>query len=182
MRKVKEYHKRYPTAPRAIAAIEREYAEEDGYFARQLAALQGEDDKLQVELLTRDAKLPFRATAESAGMDLCITEDLVLKPHDRKLAPTSLRMCTPPGTYGRIAPRSGLSLKGIDIGAGVIDRDFRGELKVLLINNSNQSFTFLKGDRIAQLILERISNAQITPVEWLDSTVRNEGGFGSTGI
>lgn len=184
MRKVKEFHKKYPDAPKAIAAVQRHHAEEDEYIDRELALLQSwePDEKFEVELLTRDAKLPLRATADSAGMDLFITEDLVLKPHDRKLAPTGLRMCTPPHTYGRIAPRSGLSLKGIDIGAGVIDRDYRGELKILLINNSKETVTFSKGDRIAQLILERISNVQPTPVFRLDSTARGNGGFGSTGV
>ena len=132
--------------------------------------------------MSRDARLPHRATEGSAGLDLFASEEVTLMPQDRKLVSTGIRMCTPPGTYGRIAPRSGLSLKGIDIGAGVIDRDYRGELKILLINASPGTFTVHKGDRVAQLILTRIADVQPTSVSFLDSTARGSGSFGSTGI
>ena len=185
MTKVKQFHKKHPDAPKAISLLQRHHdEEEEEFFVRELALLQSwaADDQFEVELMNKDAKLPHRGSPESAGLDLFITEDLTLKPHDRQLAPTGLRMCTPPGTYARIAPRSGLSLRGIDIGAGVIDRDYRGELKILLINNSPDTFTFRKGDRVAQLVLERISYAEPTPVSHLNSTIRSSDGFGSTGI
>lgn len=184
MAKVKQFHKKYPDAPKAIALLQRHHSEEDEFFVRELALLQSwaPEDQFEVQLTSKDAKLPHRGSPESAGMDLFITEDLILKPHDRRLAPTGLRMCTPPGTYARVAPRSGLSLRGIDIGAGVIDRDYRGELKILLINNSPDTFTFHKGDRVAQLVLEKISYAEPTPVSNLSATIRSSEGFGSTGI
>ena len=97
------------------------------------------------------------------------------------LIPTGWKFKLPPGTYGRIAPRSGLSLKGIDVGAGVIDRDYRGEIKVLLINNSAQPFAVNKGDRIAQLICEKIVYPYIKE-DILDYTTRGDKGFGSTGL
>ena len=183
MRKVKEFHKKYPDAPKAIAAVQRHHAEEDEYIDCELALLQSwePDEKFEVELLTRDAKLPLRATVDSAGMDLFMTEDLVLKPHDRKLAPTGLRMCTPPHTYGRIAPRSGLSLKGIDIGAGVIDRDYTGKIRVVLVNTSDFTFNVSIKDRIAQLIIERIAQVDVEIVDEIEETQRGDKGFGSTG-
>jgi len=92
-------------------------------------------------------------------------------------------MIIPSGHYGRIAPRSGLAYKSmIDIGAGVIDSDYRGEVKVLMINSSNVEFQVTKGMRIAQLILERASTPDIIEVGSLDETERSNGGFGSTGL
>ena len=92
-------------------------------------------------------------------------------------------MAIPHGNYGRIAPRSGLAAKNfIDIGAGVIDSDYRGEVKVLLFNFNTTPFTVNVGDRIAQLIIEKYTRTTIEEVEDLDATVRGEGGFGSTGV
>lgn len=92
-------------------------------------------------------------------------------------------MALPPGTYGWIAPRSGLVVKkGIDIGAGVIDADYRGALKVLLINSSDQELQIKQGDRVAQLIIERIADADLAEVDDLTDTNRSGKGFGSTGI
>ena len=89
----------------------------------------------------------------------------------------------PRGTYGRIAPRSGLAAKhGVDVGAGVIDADYRGEVKILLINHSDVKFDIKKGDRIAQLVLERISLAELNEVSELEETQRGQKGFGSTGV
>ena len=96
--------------------------------------------------------------------------------------PTGIKIKLPAGTYGRIAPRSGLSLKGIDVAAGVVDRDFRGEVKVVLVNNRSTSFTIAQGDRIAQLVLERIATADVEIVETVDETSRGTQGFGSTGV
>lgn len=92
-------------------------------------------------------------------------------------------MAIPEGNYGRIAPRSGLAAKNmIDVGAGVIDSDYRGEVKVLLFNLSDVDFEVSKNDRIAQLIIEKYTPTQLVEVEELDSTVRGVGGFGSTGV
>lgn len=88
----------------------------------------------------------------------------------------------PSGTYGRVAPRSGLAAKsGIDVGAGVIDADYRGELKVVLFNHSDENVDIKPGDRIAQLVLERIARPSVADVADLDDTERASGGFGSTG-
>ena len=95
---------------------------------------------------------------------------------------TSLAIAVPEGTYGRVAPRSGLASKSfIDTGAGVIDADYRGEVKVLLFNFSDQEFHVQKGDRVAQLVLERIYTPEVMEVEDLEESVRGAGGFGSTG-
>ena len=101
----------------------------------------------------------------------------------KALVDTQLSMAIPPGYYGRIAPRSGLASKSmIDIGAGVIDADYRGIVKVLLFNFSESDFAINPGDRIAQLILERIGMPSVQEVTQLDDTVRGNQGFGSTGI
>ena len=92
-------------------------------------------------------------------------------------------MAIPIGNYGRVAPRSGLAVKNfIDVGAGVIDADYRGEVKVLLFNFSDSDFKVSPGDRIAQLIIEKYTRTEIEEVDDLDTTVRGEGGFGSTGF
>ena len=96
---------------------------------------------------------------------------------------TDLSIATPEGTYGRIAPRSGLAAKHfIDTGAGVIDADYRGEVKVLLFNHAETDFKVEKGDRIAQLVLERIYTPEIVEVENLEESVRGAGGVGSSGV
>jgi dUTP pyrophosphatase len=91
-------------------------------------------------------------------------------------------MSLPYGTYGRIAPRSGLAVSGIDVGAGVIDLDYTGEVKVLVINTNNTPYNIDIGDRIAQLIVEKIATPVIIQVEALDNTARGSMGFGSTGM
>jgi dUTP pyrophosphatase len=133
--------------------------------------------------LNPDATLPVRSRAQAAGLDLHSVEELQIQPHQRAAVKTGLSVAIPQNTYGRIAPRSGLAAKsGIDVLAGVIDSDYRGELICVLINHDDRPFTIARGDRIAQLIIEQI----LTPIpEWtteLDPTVRNNQGFGSTGI
>jgi dUTP pyrophosphatase len=96
---------------------------------------------------------------------------------------TDLSIAIPENTYARIAPRSGLALKhSIDVGAGVIDYDYRGPVGVILFNHSDTDFTINRGDRVAQLILERISMASVAEVQELSETVRGAGGFGSSGV
>lgn len=96
---------------------------------------------------------------------------------------TGLAFGIPEGNYGRIAPRSGLAAKhSIDVGAGVIDSDYRGEVKVLLFNFSDTDFGVSEGDRIAQMIIEKYTQTTLTEVDELDETVRGDGGFGSTGV
>lgn len=142
-------------------------------------------EDFKVFLASEFASEPMRATDGAAGYDLRSSENVVILPQYRKLVSTDLIISIPSNHYARIAPRSGLSVKEIDVGAGVVDFDYRGILKVLLINNSNREFQVQVGDRIAQLILEKCSTPKVTVVKSKDdlgSSKRGEGGFGSTGI
>ncbi len=132
--------------------------------------------------LTENAYPPVRATAQSAGFDLFSAYNYIIQPHDKELVYTDLAIRVPDGCYGRIAPRSGLALKyHIDIGGGVIDPDYRGNIGIIVYNHSSLVFSIKKGDRIAQLICEKIALPQIKEVLDLDETERNCRGFGSTG-
>jgi len=134
-----------------------------------------------VKLLTENARVPAIQSKGAAGYDIYSDQKLLLFPSERKLVSTGISLNIPNSYYGRIAPRSSLAVKGIDVGAGVVDSDYRGEVKVLLINNSKDMFEIKHGDRIAQLILEKIAHCEIQVVDNLDETERGEGGFGSTG-
>lgn len=130
-----------------------------------------------------DAYTPYRASFLAAGLDLASVEDAFIESGERKLISTGLKIKLPSGCYGRIAPRSGLAYKKmIDVSAGVIDADYRGILHVLLVNNSNDVFEIKKGDRIAQLICEKIFYPTVEIVDTLDDTERGENGFGSTSV
>lgn len=136
---------------------------------------------LQIKKLNPDAKLPKRGTANSAGYDLYSTETHTLEPLERKLFKTGLSFAIPHGLYGRIAPRSGLAFKaGIDVMAGVIDEDYRGELGIVLINLSNTPKVLVAGTEIAQIIFEFYNVVEFKEVNELTETVRGTGGFGST--
>ena len=111
--------------------------------------------QLLVKLLSPEVKLPTRGSDDVAGYDLYSCEKMILEPGTPKLVNTGISIATPSTRmYARIAPRSGLTVKGLDIGAGVVDSDYRGPIKSLLINNSNMPFQVNVGDRMAQLILE----------------------------
>ncbi|EFJ25556.1 hypothetical protein SELMODRAFT_232059 [Selaginella moellendorffii] len=138
---------------------------------------------LLVKKLSACAILPSRGSALAAGYDLSSAYDSVVPARGKALIQTDLSVAIPEGTYGRIAPRSGLAWKhSIDVGAGVIDADYRGPLGVILFNHSDTEFSIKAGDRIAQLILEKIVTPPVLEVEDLDLTVRGAGGFGSTGV
>ena len=140
--------------------------------------------ELKVYLRSEKAKVPTKGSALAAGYDLYSSEEAVIPAHGQGLVSTDISIIVPVGTYGRVAPRSGLAVKhGISTGAGVIDADYRGEVKVVLFNHSEKDFEIKQGDRIAQLVLEQIINADIKEItlEELDNTERGEGGFGSTG-
>ena len=142
----------------------------------------GETGDLQVKLLRGNAVLPARGSAGAAGYDLCAASNCVIPSRGKGTVETGLAVSLPPGTYARIAPRSGLAIRNfIDVGAGVVDSDYRGEIKVVLFNHSAEDFAVQAGDRIAQLILERIETPQVKKVAALDDTDRGAGGFGSTG-
>lgn len=140
---------------------------------------------LQIKLLSPNAQAPKRGSQFAAGYDIYASADTVVPRLGKAIVPTDISMAIPAGHYGRIAPRSGLAAKhSIDVGAGVIDEDYRGPLSVILFNFDQESdFSIKKGDRIAQLILERISTPSVEVVEGeLSATVRGSGAFGSTGI
>ena len=128
------------------------------------------------------AKLPSRATKGSIGYDICSTSTVTLHPHQVTKVNTGVSMSLPDGVYCRIAPRSGLALKGISVEGGVIDSDYTGEYLVLLRNNTNESITIQYNQKIAQLIFERASTPLIETVSSLPTTTRNKSGFGSTDI
>ncbi|MDB5282985.1 MAG: Deoxyuridine 5-triphosphate nucleotidohydrolase Dut [Bacteroidota bacterium] len=142
---------------------------------------------MQIRIINKsDNPLPAYETIGSAGMDLraYVEEEMVLKPFERKLVPTGLFIELPLGYEAQIRPRSGLALKhGISLpnSPATIDSDYRGELKVILINLSNEDFKIKTGDRIAQMIIAQHERAEWIKVDELNDTKRGSGGFGSTG-
>ena len=117
-----------------------------------------------------------------AGADLIASEKTVIRARGRSLVGTGIRLEIPEGHVGLIWPRSGLAIKkGIDCGAGVIDSCYRGEIKVLLFNHSDTEFQIEPGDRIAQILIQKVEQVQFIPVNELTKTTRSEEGFGSTG-
>jgi len=141
------------------------------------------DIKLYVKKLSDNAVIPTRGSSQAAGYDLSSAVECVVPARGKALVPTDLAIALPEGTYGRVAPRSGLAWKhSIDTGAGVIDQDYRGNVGVILFNHGDKDLTIARGDRVAQLILERIAIAQVHEVDELPSTDRGAGGFGSTGV
>jgi dUTP pyrophosphatase len=136
-----------------------------------------------VKKLTELATMPVRGSEFAAGFDLASAYDLSIPAGGKGLVKTDLAIAIPENTYARIAPRSGLAVKKfIDIGAGVVDYDYRGNVGVVLFNHGAEDFEVKRGDRVAQLILECISMAPCVEVQELDSTARGAGGFGSTGV
>jgi dUTP pyrophosphatase len=128
--------------------------------------------------------LPKYATDGAAGMDVLAAEDVTLAPGTRHAVATGLAVAIPPGYEIQVRPRSGLALKhGISVpnAPGTIDSDYRGELKIILINHGAEPFPIRRGDRVAQLVLAPVTQARWEEVEELDATARGEGGFGSTG-
>ncbi|WPH02681.1 Hypothetical protein R9X50_00554700 [Acrodontium crateriforme] len=137
---------------------------------------------LQVKLLSETAKAPTRGSAFAAGYDMYASKEAVVPARGKVLVETDISIAVPAETYGRVAPRSGLASKhSIHTGAGVIDADYRGPVKVLLFNLGDTDFNVAVGERVAQLIIERIYTPEVVVVEQLDETVRGAGGFGSTG-
>lgn len=147
---------------------------------------------LKVQLISKNGKLPVKMTSGSAGFDLFSCENLIIPPstitHEgtvdigRALVPTGIKIELPAGTVGRIASRSGLSINSnIETGAGWIDSDYRGEVKIELKNLSSKPYNINCGDRIAQLVILTLAEINIVNSSTLDKTSRSSGGFGSTG-
>jgi dUTP pyrophosphatase len=138
---------------------------------------------LKVKKLSSDAVVPTRTTAGAAGYDLYASKAATIPARGKFIVPTDIAMAIPLGYYGRVAPRSGLAAKHhIDVGAGVIDADYRGAVGVVLFNHAETDYEIAKGDRVAQLVITKIDTPQVIEVDDLDDTVRGEGGFGSTGF
>ena len=142
---------------------------------------------IDVKKLCEGARMPLRATVGSAGADLfaCIDEDIVLAPGERRLIPTGIAIGIPDsGCAAFIFPRSSVSSRfGVSLAncVGVVDSDYRGEIKVPLINHSSEPYTIKDGDRIAQMVIMPVILPGFIPVDELDETARGAGGFGSTG-
>jgi dUTP pyrophosphatase len=139
---------------------------------------------LKVKKLNKDAIIPAYQSEEAAGFDLHSIEDVILKPDERKLIKTGLAFEIEKGFEVQIRPRSGLAYKyGITVlnSPGTIDSDYRGDIKVLLINLGEKDFEIKKGDRIAQAVVAPVVQAEFIEVEELSDTKRGSGGFGSTG-
>jgi len=134
--------------------------------------------------LCENAIQPSKGSPGAAGYDMhaLVENETVIQPGDRQLINTGVKISLPPGCYARIASRSGLSVLGIDIAAGVIDSDYRGYIHAVVVNNSKKPFTVKQGARIAQMIIEKIMNPTFVVTGVLDSTNRGDEGFGSTGI
>ena len=129
------------------------------------------------------ARIPTKGSPLAAGYDLYSSADVILEAHGKAIIPTDLKIVVPHGTYGRVAPRSGLAANHfIDVGAGVVDEDYRGLLGVVLFNHSKIDYKVKKGDRIAQLICEKIAYPELLEVTGFDDTSRGSKGFGSTGM
>lgn len=141
---------------------------------------------LKIEKLPHNNILPEYKTEGAAGMDLCaaISEPMELKPLERKLVPTGLKIELEHGYEAQVRPRSGLSIKhGITLinCVGTIDEDYRGEVCVPIVNISNETYTIQPDERIAQMVIARVEQAKLEVVTELTETTRGEGGFGSTG-
>jgi len=137
---------------------------------------------LRFKQLDPRAVLPKRGSVLAAGLDVCGIEDVEIAPKQRVMARTGLAVAIPPGFYGRVAPRSGLAVKsGLDVLAGVIDSDYRGEIVCVLYNTGDETIKLPAGSKICQLIIEQIITPDATWATDLDETARGAGGFGSTG-
>jgi deoxyuridine 5'-triphosphate nucleotidohydrolase len=139
-------------------------------------------ERLRFKRLHPGAQLPTRGSAGAAGLDLYAVERVTIRPGERAAVRTGLAAAIPAGFYGRVAPRSGLAVRhGIDVLAGVIDSDYRGEILCALVNHGEEPFEVEPGARVAQLVVEAIATPEPAWAEDLEETARGAGGFGSTG-
>ncbi|XP_039901313.1 deoxyuridine 5'-triphosphate nucleotidohydrolase, mitochondrial isoform X1 [Simochromis diagramma] len=137
---------------------------------------------LKFAKLSEHATTPTRGSAKAAGYDLYSAYNYSIPPMDKAIVKTDIQIAVPHGYYGRVAPRSGLAAKHfIDVGAGVVDEDYRGNVGVVLFNFGKETFEVKKGNRVAQLVCEKICYPDLVEQETLDETDRGAGGFGSTG-
>jgi dUTP pyrophosphatase len=141
---------------------------------------------VKIKLLDKSLPKPVYAHKTDAGIDLYSSISCVLKPYERKLVPTGIKLSIPEGYAGFVQPRSGLAIKnGISLvnSPGLIDCGYRGEISIIMINLDKETdFIIKKGDKVCQLVIQKIEQANLIAVEELDDSDRGEGGFGSTGI
>lgn len=138
--------------------------------------------RLSFKRLDPKATLPTRGSSQAAGLDIFSIEEVVIEPKQRSLVRTGLAVAIPEGYYGRIAPRSGLATqKGLDVLAGVIDSDYRGEVRCLLFNTGQEAIHLPAQSKICQLIIEKIITPSAVWSDEITDTDRGSGGFGSTG-
>jgi len=136
---------------------------------------------IKIKLLSSTASVPSRGSKGSAGLDLACDHDFTLQPNERRLINTGIAITLPAGSWGEIKPRSGLAVKyGVDVMAGVIDQDYIGEVKVLLVNTGNRPLKCKAGERIAQMVVQNYISPNIIVVPELVETDRGGEGFGST--
>lgn len=138
--------------------------------------------KLKVKKLVENAKLPERKREGDAGLDLYCIEDVEILPNEIKLVSTGIAIEIPKGYFGLIKDRSGLASKGLHVLAGVVDENYRGEVKVVMINFGKEKIKLEKFSRIAQLIIIPYAKVEVEEVEELSETERGEKGFGSSGL
>jgi len=138
---------------------------------------------MKIKLLNKAAKAPIAMTDGSAGIDLCSTKDYLILPGMSEIISTGIAIQLPPGFFGLLTHRSSIAFKADTVSSlGVIDNDYRGELKIKLFHHGVTGLKINKGDRIAQLLVLPYSQVTIEVVESLDETIRADGGFGSTGL
>ncbi|NTV46067.1 MAG: dUTP diphosphatase [Chlorobiales bacterium] len=142
---------------------------------------------IKIRKLHAGAAVPHYATSHAAGLDLsaCLENEVIIDPQTVALVPTGLAIELPEGYEAQLRPRSGLALNyliSLPNTPATIDADYRGELKVILINHGKEPFTVKHGDRIAQMVIAKVEQAKLVEVEALSETARGEGGFGHTGI
>lgn len=137
---------------------------------------------LQVKRVDPSARVPSRTDPGSAGYDLYTLKSTTIPARGQAIVSIGIAITVPENCYGRIAPRSGLAAKySLDVGAGVIDRSYTGEIRIIMFNHSDNDYTIDKHDRAAQLIIERCETPMIVCVDTLKPTIRGNGGFGSSG-
>ncbi|MDR1626646.1 MAG: dUTP diphosphatase [Spirochaetia bacterium] len=141
-------------------------------------------ETLRIPCVCAEGALPLYASQSASGADLKSAAELTIQPGEYALVPTGLRLALPPGVEAQVRPRSGLALKhGVTVlnAPGTIDADYRGEIKVILINHGKSPFAVSPGDRIAQIVFARVEKAELLPAAGLPESARGAGGFGSTG-
>jgi len=137
--------------------------------------------ELKIKKIHKDAKLPHYGHKGDAGLDIFSTIDCVLQKREVKAIPTGIKVAIPEGYVGLIWDKSGVSLEGVHRLAGVVDSGYRGEVKIVMANLSDEPFSIEKGMKIAQLLIQPVIEVEVIEVEDLEATPRGENGFGSTG-